>query len=123
MKLLLVEDDLFFRQFYETKLEEYNILVETASDGNDALQKLAVMTPDVMLLDIIMPNMDGFEVLTEMGKNGLINKIPVLVFSTLGQEKDVEKAKALGAKGYINKSFFDFPNLYKQIMALVPQTT
>lgn len=119
MKILLVEDDHFFREFYSNKLREQKVEVEIASNGEEALQKLQTFIPDVMLLDIIMPKMDGFEVLTELGKNGLINKIPVLVFSTLGQEKDVEKARLLGAKGYVNKSFFDFEKLYSRILGLV----
>src|SRR6266404_3057728 len=108
MKLLLIEDDKFFREFYAKKLKEKNIDVVAASDGEEGLQKIQSFAPDFVLLDIIMPKKDGFDVLSEMGKMQLIPKIPVLVFSTLGQEKDVEKARMLGAKGYVNKSFFDF---------------
>lgn len=118
MKILLVEDDTFFREFYSNKLREQKIEVEVAPDGEAGLEKLKTYTPDVMLLDIIMPKKDGFEVLKAMGEMGLIAKIPVLVFSTLGQEKDVEKARLLGAKGYVNKSFFDFDKLYSRILAL-----
>jgi DNA-binding response OmpR family regulator len=118
MKLLLIEDDTFFRGFYATKLKEQNIDVEVAENGEVGLEKITSFNPDIILLDIIMPKMDGFEVLTQMGKLGLITKIPVLVFSTLGQEKDVEKARMLGARGYINKSFFDFDKLYGRIIEL-----
>jgi len=118
MKILLVEDDNFFREFYSSKLKEKNIEVETAENGEVGLEKLQTFLPDLVLLDIIMPKKDGFEVLTEMGKQNLVQKIPVLVFSTLGQEKDVEKARALGARGYINKSFFDFDKLYARILEL-----
>ena len=118
MKILLVEDDTFFREFYSTKLKEHKMEVEVAPDGEAALEKLKTYSPDVMLLDIIMPKKDGFEVLKAMGELGLISKIPVLVFSTLGQDKDVEKARLLGAKGYVNKSFFDFDKLYSRILEL-----
>jgi DNA-binding response OmpR family regulator len=118
MKLLIIEDDKFFREFYATKFKEKNIEVVTASDGEEGLIKLQSFMPDVVLLDIIMPKKDGFDVLSEMGKMQLIPKIPVLVFSTLGQEKDVEKARMLGAKGYVNKSFFDFDKLYARILEL-----
>ncbi len=117
MKILLIEDDTFFREFYATKLKEKNIEVETAGDGEEGLEKLST-NPDIILLDIIMPKKDGFEVLTAMGKMGLITKIPVLVFSTLGQEKDVERARLLGARGYVNKSFFDFDKLLSRILEL-----
>lgn len=118
MKILLIEDDTFFREFYANKLREKNIEVQTAPDGEAGMKKLQSFLPDLVLLDIIMPNKDGFEVLKEMGQLQLLPKIPVLVFSTLGQEKDVEKARLLGAKGYVNKSFFDFDKLYGRIMEL-----
>jgi DNA-binding response OmpR family regulator len=118
MKILLVEDDKFFREFYATKLKEKNLEVVTAADGEEGLAQLQKFTPDLVLLDIIMPKKDGFDVLAEMGKLQLLPKIPVLVFSTLGQEKDVEKARTLGAKGYVNKSFFDFDKLYNRIIEL-----
>ncbi len=118
MKLLLVEDDKFFREFYSTKLKEKGIEVVVAPDGEEGLKQLQTFTPDLVLLDIIMPKKDGFDVLTEMGKMQLLPKIPVLVFSTLGQEKDVERARTLGARGYVNKSFFDFEKLYNRILEL-----
>jgi len=118
MKLLLIEDDKFFREFYSSKLKEKGLEVVTAENGEEGLANLASFTPDIVLLDIIMPKKDGFDVLTEMGKMQLLPKIPVLVFSTLGQEKDVEKARKLGARGYVNKSFFDFEKLYARIIEL-----
>ncbi|HSX09698.1 MAG TPA: response regulator [Candidatus Saccharimonadales bacterium] len=118
MKILLVEDDTFFREFYSSKLKEQNIEVMTASDGEEGLAKVQNFLPDLMLLDIIMPKKDGFEVLKEMAQLQLLPKIPVLVFSTLGQEHDVEKARLMGAKGYVNKSFFDFDKLFSRILEL-----
>lgn len=118
MKILLIEDDTFFREFYSSKLREKNLEVETAQDGEEGLLKLQSFIPDLVLLDIIMPKKDGFDVLAEMGQLKLLPKIPVLVFSTLGQEKDVERARQLGARGYVNKSFFDFDKLYSRILEL-----
>ncbi len=118
MKILLIEDDTFFRGFYSTKLKEKGIEIDVAADGEEGLQKIAAFAPDLILLDIIMPKKDGFEVLETMKRDGLTEKIPVLVFSTLGQEKDVEKARMLGAKGYVNKSFFDFDKLYSKILEI-----
>lgn len=118
MKLLLAEDDKFFREFYSSKLKEKNIQVETAADGEEAITKIQSFMPDIVLLDIIMPKKDGFDVLTEMGRLQLLPRIPVLVFSTLGQEKDVQEARRLGARGYVNKSYFDFDVLYNRIIEL-----
>ncbi len=121
MKILLIEDDTFFREFYAAKLKEEGMEIEVASDGEEGLDKAAKVKPDVILLDIIMPKKDGFEVLQAMSLNTTLKKIPVIVFSTLGQESDVEKAKKLGATDYINKSFFDFEGLKTKIQAVVKQ--
>jgi len=119
MKILLIEDDTFFREFYAAKLREKTMEVVTAPDGEAGILMLQTFIPDLVLLDIIMPKKNGFEVLEEMGQLQLLPNLPVLVFSTLGQEKDVEKARLLGARGYVNKSFFDFDKLYGRILLVV----
>lgn len=116
MKVLLIEDDRFFRQFYATKLKEQNIEIETAEDGEQGLLKMKITKPDIVLLDLIMPKKDGFSVLKQRYKNSKLKKIPVIVLSTLGQEQDVEMAKELGANDYINKSFFNFDLVMAKIM-------
>lgn len=115
MKILLAEDDLFFQSFYSRKLTEHGFQVEVAGDGNEALQKLMTVKPDLVLLDLIMPNKDGFEVLAEISKHQSLTKVPVIIFSTLGQTTDIEKAKKLGATDYVNKTFFDFDNLLAKV--------
>lgn len=119
MKILLVEDDKFFQKFYAYKLKEQNFEIEMAGDGNEGLAKILEVHPDLVLLDLIMPNKDGFELLDEKSKNPAIANIPVIVFSTLGQEQDIERAKKLGAKEYVNKSFFDFDTLLAKINAVI----
>lgn len=115
MKILLIEDDIFFQKFYAFKLKEKNFDVDMANNGEEGLQKIQTNRPDVVLLDLVMPVKDGFEVLAAMQKSNLINTIPVLVFSTLGQEADIKRAMSLGARDYMNKSFFDFENLLQKI--------
>lgn len=119
MTILLVEDDNFFQKFYSTKLRDNNITVEIASNGEEGLQKMREMHFDAVLLDLVMPKIDGFEVLRTMSSDPELKKLPVLVFSTLSQEGDIDKAKALGAKDYMNKTFFNFEELMKKINALV----
>ena len=118
MRILVIEDDTFFQNFYKTKLEEKGFRVDIASNGNEGLKIAKTLKPDVIILDIIMPEKDGFEVLKDLSANGTLSKIPVLVFSTLGQESDVQKAKAMGAKDYINKSFFDLDKLVNKIYSV-----
>lgn len=115
MKILLAEDDLFFQNFYSRKLTEHGFQVDVAGDGNEALQKLMADKPDLMLLDLIMPNKDGFEVLSEVSKHESLKTVPIIIFSTLGQDSDVEKAKMLGATDYVNKTFFDFDTLLEKV--------
>lgn len=115
MKILLIEDDKFFQKFYARKLAEQKIELEVAVDGQEGLNKMMQWKPDLVLLDLIMPKVDGFSVLATRLRNETLKKIPVIVFSTLGQEKDMENAKRLGATDYVNKSFFDFDKMISKI--------
>lgn len=115
MNILIVEDDVFFQKFYSQKLLEAGFTVNVATDGDEAIVKAIKTKPDLIILDIIMPKKDGFEVLEDISKDRVLSKIPILVFSTLGQDSDVQKALSLGAVGYVNKTFFDFGNLKQKI--------
>ena len=117
MKILVIEDGKFFQNFYSLKLKAKGFEVEIAADGDEGLLKAKSNQPNLILLDIIMPKKDGFEFLKEFNVDPLNQKIPVIVFSTLGQEADIQKAKSLGARDYVNKSFFDFENLYSKIVS------
>ena len=115
MKILLIEDDKFFQKFYSTKLSEQKVEVDVASDGEEGLAKMRDFQPDLVLLDLIMPKVDGFSVLATRAQDENLKKIPVIIFSTLGQEKDVQNAQRLGANGYINKGSFDFGSMVNTI--------
>jgi len=114
-RLVVVEDDNFFQHFYKSKLIESGYEVEVAGDGSEGLSKIHSFHPDLILLDLIMPNMDGFQLLETLNKDENLKKIPIIIFSTLGQENDIQKAKTLGARDYINKSYFDFSSLLTKI--------
>lgn len=118
MKVLLAEDDFFFQKFYSTELTEKGFSVELATNGEEAIEKARDTKPDVILLDLIMPKKDGFEVLGILSQDAQLKKIPVIVFSTLGQELDIEKAKQLGAKDYINKNLADLTTLISKINSI-----
>lgn len=122
MKIIIIEDDRFFQNFYSIKLKEIGYLVEIANDGQEGIDKVKTFLPDLILLDLIMPVKDGFQFLDEIRKDPSFNKIPIIVFSTLGQESDIKKALALGAKDYINKSFFDFDVFIKRVVTYLPKT-
>lgn len=115
MYILLADDDTFFQKFYQSQLTAKGYEVDIAVNGAEAMTKMHEKKPHLLILDLIMPQKDGFEVLTEISMDPSLKDIPVLIFSTLGQEQDVKHAMELGAKGYVNKSFFDFDTLVAKI--------
>lgn len=118
MNILLVDDDSFFRKFYATKLSAHGFTVQTVSGGKEALEYLDKTQPDAMLLDLIMPQIDGFEVLTHVKQMPQLAGMPIIVFSTLSQPQDIERAKALGALDFVNKSSLNFEALVSKMQAL-----
>lgn len=102
--ILIIEDDKFLSKIYSTKFEKLGIPTDLAVNGQIGLAKMKEDPPKLILLDLIMPKVDGFDVLEEMNKDKKLEDIPVLVLSNLGQESDIERAKKLGAKEFIVKS-------------------
>lgn len=105
-KILVVEDDSFLSEMYLTKLSESGFDVEAAYDGKEALAKIKEFKPDLVLLDIVLPRLDGFEVLRMIKKEDSSKNIPVIILTNLGQKEEVEKGLKLGASGYIIKAHF-----------------
>ena len=103
---LVVEDDNFLIKAYEAHLAKAGFHVRTALDGVEAVESLKKVMPDIILLDLVMPRMDGFDVLEEMQKKSEWKKIPIVVLSNLGQESDRDRSLKLGAVEYIVKSDF-----------------
>lgn len=103
-KILLVEDDAFLTDMYTTKFKAEGLIFLTADNGETGLELAIKELPSIILLDIMMPKMDGFAVLTELKNNPKTKKIPVLILSNLGQKSDIEKGEQMGAAGYIVKA-------------------
>ncbi len=103
-QVLLVEDSKAIQQMYRNKLIMEQFAVVTADNGMEAIKALAQSRPDIILLDLMMPIMDGYKVLQVVKSDQKLKDIPVLVFSAKGQPDEVEKALSLGAAGYIVKS-------------------
>lgn len=105
LSILIVDDDKFLSDMYSMKFSERGFVVETASDGQMALSKIgAGLTPDIFLVDIVMPEMDGFELVQQILKHPSPQKRHIIILSNLGQKEDVEKGLSLGADGYIVKA-------------------
>lgn len=104
-KILLVDDDEFLLDMYSLKFREASFEVELARGGEDALSLLRQgLVPDVILLDIVMPAIDGFEFLRICAKENLKKNLKIIILSNLGQREDIDKGLALGALDYIVKA-------------------
>lgn len=104
-KVLIVDDEESTVQLIEFILEKGNLIPILAHSGVKALEKAREERPDLILLDIMMPGMDGLEVCEEIKKDHHLKEIPILFLTALGQETDVERGLKLGAHGYIIKPF------------------
>jgi len=105
-KILIIEDDPFLSEMYAAKFIENNFETEVASDGKLGLVKIEEFRPDLVLLDIVLPKMDGFEVLKKIKEKEKLKEIPIVLLTNLGQKNEVEKGLALGAQEYIIKAHF-----------------
>jgi len=102
-KILMIEDDKFLRKFYRDKLTRAGFDFIEATNGEEGLNKVISESPDLVLLDLILPRKNGFDVLIEMKRNENTKKIPVIILSNLGQESDIKRGLELGAQDYLVK--------------------
>ncbi len=114
-KILIAEDDPFLSQMYSEKLESSGYSVVLATDGEEALDKMKLTKPDLVLLDIMMPKKDGFEVLSEKILDKDIKNIPVIVLTNLSQNEQIKKSYDLGAKDFVIKAYFVPAEVIKKI--------
>ncbi|MBI2046294.1 MAG: response regulator [Parcubacteria group bacterium] len=104
-KVFIVDDDTFLLDMYALKFTEVGFEVRAAGSGVEALDKLSEgFVPDIILLDIVMPGMDGFELLKNIKDKQLAASAKIIILSNIGQEADIERGKKLGANGYIVKA-------------------
>lgn len=103
--IMIVDDDSFLLDMYAMRFSQASFVVTTATNAADALEKLrGGYVPDVMLLDVVMPTMDGFELLEAINKEQLVPSTIKIYLSNLGQPQDIERGTALGAASYIVKA-------------------
>lgn len=114
-KILIVEDDKFLRELLSRKLQEEKMDIVQAIDGEEGLKKAEEELPDLILLDLILPGINGFEVLKKLKENPKTANISVIVLSNLGQKEDVERALTLGAKDYLIKANFTLEEIFDKI--------
>lgn len=118
LKLLIVEDDEFLQKILLTKFSREGFDVTTASDGEKALEALTKDKPQLVLLDLILPKMTGFDVLAEMRVRPDFQKLPVIILSNLGQEEDIKRAKELGALDFLVKADISVNEVVRKVKEL-----
>lgn len=116
-KILIIEDDKFVRELISQKLVEEKFEVYEVEDGEEGLKKAETEKPDLILLDLILPEIDGFEVLSKLKENSTLASIPVIILSNLGQKEDVDKGIKLGAVDYLIKAYFTPKEIIEKVRA------
>ncbi len=104
--ILLIEDDPFLIEIYTTKLKEAGFSIEVARDGKEGLRKIKEKRPDLLVLDIVLPQIDGWEILKQIKEKIGFKDLKVVILSNLGQKNEVEKGLKLGATKYLIKAHY-----------------
>jgi DNA-binding response OmpR family regulator len=103
-KILIIEDDEFLRQLISKKISSEGFEVSSAIDGTDGIEKVKNEMPDLILLDLLLPTTDGYEVLSKIKADNATKAIPVIILSNLGQQDEINKAMKLGAIDFLVKA-------------------
>ena len=114
-KILLVEDERAMSKVYRNRLVAEGFEVVTANNGQEGFEKIKSEKPDIVLLDVFMPIMDGFDVLKAVQEDKSFKAPPIMIMSNLGQDSDLEKAKKLGAIDYLVKADFSLVDAVARI--------
>ena len=118
-RILLVEDDEFLAELYATKLNLEGFEVSLATDGEKCLRLAKEQEPDLVLLDIVLPKMDGFEVLRQLKLGKKTKEMPVILLTNLSQKDEVSRGLSLGANDYLIKAHFMPSEVIKKIKQVI----
>jgi CheY-like chemotaxis protein len=121
-KILIVDDEEILRRIYSDRLNFEGFVVDNAADGEEALQKMVSFQPNLVLLDILMPKLNGIQVLEQMNTNPALKTIPVIVLSNVANDENIKKALALGARDYLLKTNFSPNEIIGKINSLINST-
>ncbi len=114
-KILLIEDDPFLADIYTTKLKESGFSVEVVADGDAVLSKIKEEKPDLLLLDIVLPHLDGWEIIRDIKEIKELKDLKIIILSNLGQKNEVEKGLRLGALKYLIKAHYTPGEIVEEI--------
>jgi DNA-binding response OmpR family regulator len=116
--ILLIEDEEMLASMYKTKFEKEGFSIDTASDGEAGIEKAKTGKFGVILVDIIMPKLDGFAVLKQLREMEQYKETPILLLTNLGQNEYIEKGKKLGASDYLVKANFTPSQVLEKIQSV-----
>lgn len=122
-KILIIEDDRFLRELISRKLISENYQICEASDGEEGVRVAKAEKPDLILLDLILPGIDGFEVLSKIRQAAEVGQTPVIILSNLGQKEDIERGMKLGATDYLIKAHFTPGEITEKISTILTAKT
>ena len=114
-RILLIEDDPFLIDIYTTKIKELDFSVDVANDGAEGLRMLREKSFDLLMLDIVLPHLDGWQVLKQIREEEELKNLKVIVLSNLGQKEEVEKGLKLGAVKYLIKAHYTPAEVVEEI--------
>lgn len=115
VKVLWVEDDKFLNHLIEKKFPSFGCILKQAKNGKETFEFLKEMKPDIIVLDIILPDMNGYEVLQKLKSNNETKNIPVVLLSNIGQQSEIDKGLSMGAEKFIIKATFTFAQIVEQL--------
>ena len=119
-KILIVEDDVFLKNLESSKFNREGFEVMSASTAEEMDTVLAQAIPDIILLDLVLPGLDGFGILKKLKTDKRTSTVPVIIFSNLSDPKDVQQAKENGAAEFIVKANYTLDEIAEKIKKLVP---
>jgi len=118
-KVLLIEDDPLLIDIYTTKLKQSGFEVEVVEQGDKAVAFVQETRPDVILLDIVLPHVDGWEILEQLQRQETTKNVPVAVLSNLGQKEEIEKGLRMGAAKYLIKAHYTPSEVVEEVKQLL----
>jgi DNA-binding response OmpR family regulator len=118
-KIVLVEDDPLLIDIYSTTFKEAGFLVVVVDRGDAAVERITQERPDLVVLDIVLPQTDGWEILKSVKSNEKTKDIKVVILSNLGQKEEIEKGMGLGASGYLLKAHYTPSEVVKEIRKIL----
>lgn len=118
-KILVVEDDKFLRELIAQKLLKEGYDIVQAVDGEKGLKSVKDEKPDLVLLDLILPGIDGFEVLAKVKEDPVLSAVPIIILSNLGQKEDIERGLKMGANDYLIKAHFTPSEIIEKVRSVI----